>query len=88
MKKHYILILILCCSSMFSQQTGINAIDNGKTGNFKDAFYNIIQLTSKNLTDDEKSLELNTTLFKIMYDADLKKISDKTINQSYFLRNF
>ena len=88
MKKYYILLLILFCSSMFSQQTAINAIDNSRTGNFKDAFYNIIQLTTKNLTDDEKSLELNTTLFKIMYDADLKNISDKTINKSYFLRNF
>lgn len=92
MKKIYILMSLLCFTLSFSQesllQKEIDKIQNTRTGNFKDAFYNIIQLTSKNLTDDEKSLELNTTLFKIMYDADFSKISDKTINQSYFLRNF
>jgi hypothetical protein len=88
MKKYYILLLTLFCSSMFSQQTAINNIEKGRTGNFKDAFYNIIQLTTKNLTEDEKSLELNTTLFKIMYNADLEEVKDLTINKSYFLRNF
>ena len=66
----------------------IDKIEKSKTGNFKDAFYNIIQLTTKNFSEDEKSLELNTTLFKIMYNADLSEISDLTIKKSYFLRNF
>lgn len=88
MKKYYIFLLILLCSNVFSQQIAIDDIDKSKTGNFKDAFYNIIQLTTKNLTENEKSLELNTTLFKIMYNANLKDISDLTINKSYFLRNF
>lgn len=88
MKKYYILLFILFFSKMFSQNTTIDVIENGRTGNFKDAFYNIIQLTTKNLSDDEKSLELNTTLFKIIYNADLSNISDLTISKSYFLRNF
>ncbi|WP_396157639.1 hypothetical protein [Flavobacterium sp.] len=83
---------LLCFTFSFSQtdliENEIDKIQNRRTGNFKDAFYNIIQLTTKNLTEDEKSLELNTTLFKIMYNADLKNISDLTINKSYFLRNF
>lgn len=88
MKKYSICISFFFCFSLFSQETIINDIENSRTGNFKDAFYNIIQLTTKNLTDDEKSLELNTTLFKIIYNAELKSISDLTINKSYFLRNF
>ena len=88
MKKYSLFLLIFCCSKMFSQTAAIDAIDKGKTGNFKDAFYNIIQLTTKNLSDDEKSLELNTSLFKIIYNADLNSVSDLTINKSYFLRNF
>lgn len=88
MKKYYILLFILFLSKMFSQNATIDVIENGRTGNFKDAFYNIIQLTTKNLSDDKKSLELNTTLFKIIYNADLSNISDLTISKSYFLRNF
>jgi hypothetical protein len=92
MKKYYILMSLLCFTLSFSQtgliENEIDKIQKGRTGNFKDAFYNIIQLTTKNLTEDEKSLELNTTLFKIMYNSDLKEVKDLTINKSYFLRNF
>jgi hypothetical protein len=73
---------------MFSQDQVIKDIESSRTGNFKDALYNVIQLTSKNLSEKEKTLELNTTLFKIMYNADISKISDLTIKKSYFLRNF
>lgn len=103
MKKNYIIaITLLYFTSVFSQDTlknitddadlkirlEIEKIEKGKTGNFKDAFYNIIQLTTKNFSGDEKSLELNTTLFKIIYNSELSKISDLTIKKSYFLRNF
>ncbi|WP_281635841.1 hypothetical protein [Flavobacterium marginilacus] len=72
---------------MFSQDL-FKQIENAKTGNFKDALYNIIQLSTKNLSEKEKTLELNSTLFKIMYNADISKLSDLTIEKSYFLRNF
>ncbi|KUJ62120.1 hypothetical protein AR687_08835 [Flavobacteriaceae bacterium CRH] len=96
MEKHYIILLFLCFTSVFAQDDSktevarktIVEIEKSKTGNFKDAFYNIIQLTTKNFSEDEKSLELNTTLFKIIYNSELSEISDLTILKSYVLRNF
>ncbi|URC11738.1 hypothetical protein [Flavobacterium sp. B183] len=88
MKRILLIISLLLNVNMLCQEQIIEEIDNSRTGNFKDALYNVIQLTTKNFSKDEKSLELNTTLFKIMYNADISKLSDLTIEKSYFLRNF
>lgn len=91
MKKYFLLIGLFYVSITNSQvdtDAKISKIEANKTGNYKDVLHNLLQLTTKNLSDDAKTLELNSTLFTILYGADLTDISDLTIKKSSFLRNF
>lgn len=91
MKKFYLLFGLFYISFCYSQneiEKKVANIESSKSGNYKDVLHNLLQLTTRNVSNEIKSLELNSTLFNIMYGSDLNDISDLTIMKSTFLRNF
>lgn len=98
MKNTITLLLLLSLSStIFSQNqeekketiaNNLKQIENAKSGNLIDVFGSLYQFAFKNLSLDEKSLDLNSTLFSLVknYDADI--LTTKSRKSIVFLRNF
>ena len=66
----------------------LELIENAKSGNLVDAFGGFYQMAFKSITVNEKSLDLNSTLFSLVknYDADI--LMTKSRKSIVFLRNF
>jgi hypothetical protein len=61
--------------------------ENSKSGNYKDILTSFFQLATTNFTGDEKTLEMNTTLFAIKAKADTTLITGN-FQEERFSRNF
>lgn len=98
MRKIFIIILVGFSSiSMFAQTRDekkenttntLKQIENAKSGNLLDAFGSFYQFAFKNMDVNNKSLDLNSTLFSLVknYDADI--LNTKSRKSIEFLRNF
>ncbi|MFN3968207.1 hypothetical protein [Flavobacterium sp.] len=84
-------------SSLFAQTREENAtvttntlkqIENAKSGNLQDAFGSFYQFAFKNMNIDEKSLDINSTLFSLVKNYDEDILTTKSRNGIEFLRNF
>lgn len=61
--------------------------ENSKSGNYKDILTSFFQLATTNFTGDEKTIEMNTTLFAIKAKADTTLITGN-FQEERFSRNF
>ena len=98
MKNILLTLLILSFSSSLFSQTNeekkeminntLKLIENAKSGNLIDAFGGFYQFAFKSISVNEKSLDLNSTLFSLVknYDADI--LTTKSRKSIVFLRNF
>jgi len=96
MKKNKILLILLCVisSSLFAQE---NQEDKNKaadiankllSGNSKDVLYSYLQLAAKDLFGNNKSVEMNTTLFDLKRKGNPNLLIDKNFIKEKFSRNF
>ena len=63
-------------------------IEASKSGNYKDVLFSFMQAAFKSTDINEKKLELNSTLYKILADNNKEIFSNYTRNQIRFVRNF
>lgn len=85
------IIQILMCSSIFvsnAQFKQVKIDENSRSGNFKDIITSFYQLTTKDLTGDEKSIGFNSTLFAIKSKVDPNLLLDVNYITHTFSRNF
>ena len=91
MKKNILLAVFIMLNSVsFSQSNDklFKAIENSKSGNYKDILASFLQLASKNNETDGKSLELNSTLFSIKSKVNPDLLIDYNLKKETFSRNF
>lgn len=87
MKYIYSIVLLLFQFALFGQNMNqqtkayFDTVEASKSGNYKDALTSFFQLFNKNITGENKSIGINTTLFAI------KKKADPTIDQDIYFRN-
>lgn len=66
----------------------LNQIENSKSGNLIDAFAGFYQFAFKSIDVNEKSLDLNSTLFSLVKNYDEDILHTKNRSTIVFLRNF
>ena len=88
MKKIILTIMCFYTFSSIAQTNKLKVNENAKSGNFKDLITSFYQLTTKDLTGDEKSLAFNASLFAIKSKADPSLLIDKNYINEGFSRNF
>ena len=94
MKKIQTLLLLACLGPMLWGQTApalsqnFAEIEKLKSQNLKDAFATFYQIALKNSDVNEKSLNLNGSLFSLYYAHDKAKVQQYSEDQIRFLRNF
>lgn len=89
MKKNILIIMCICSLNADAQVVNQLQIDeNSKSGNFKDIITSFYQLTTKDLSGDEKSIGFNSTIYAIKSKADPNLLLDVNYIQEKFARNF
>jgi len=94
MKKIILYLLLFSFSSNLSSQTKkqalktLNQIENSKSGNLIDVFAGFYQFAFKSIDVNEKSLDLNSTLFSLVKNYDEDILNTKNRSSIVFLRNF
>ncbi len=104
MKNFYLtLAAIVWCTATFAQNTQVDTKINNfktttanvlkeaehlKTGNYLDVLTSFFQMTTQNLTGDDKNIAFNGTLFAIKAEADPSLLIDHNFANETFARNF
>lgn len=87
--KNIIIVLCFLFLSSYAQQVSQLEIDeNSKSGNLKDIISSFYQLTTKDLSGDQKSIGFNSTLYAIRSKADPNLLLDVNYIRERFARNF
>jgi len=66
----------------------LNKFDQNKSANFKDILTNLFQITTTNLSGNDKSIEFNTNLFALKSKANPELLKDVNFEKEMFSRKF
>ncbi|RZJ70511.1 hypothetical protein [Flavobacterium sp.] len=88
--KRLCLLLLFCSFGALAQTQTLNQIElveKTKSGNFKDVLAGFHQLAFKTLSQDEKNIEFNTTLFGALKNSEYGSLRNMSRSKIIFLRN-
>jgi hypothetical protein len=92
MKKAFLPFILLFTVGLMAQNQKIidlrDKTENSKSGNYKDIFTSFFQLATTNFTGNEKTFDINTTLFAVKAKANPDLLQDINYVKETFSRNF